>query len=272
MVGAGNLLEQSSHFGFGKNWASYARLVTEAQIEESIIGLRRLAGGDLAGKRFLDIGCGSGLHALAALRLGAREVVALDIDPDSVETTRALLQRYADGQPWSASQASVFELRPDTIGTFDVVYSWGVLHHTGDMLRAVRAAASLVAPGGQFILALYRRTRMCWFWKLEKRWYAGAGEQAQARARALYVNLFKLAKGSRSFDAYVANYRQQRGMDFYHDVHDWMGGWPYESISPEETDRFLRQLGMQRVRAFVHGTKTNGLFGSGCDEYVYSRG
>jgi 2-polyprenyl-6-hydroxyphenyl methylase/3-demethylubiquinone-9 3-methyltransferase len=74
------------------------------------------------------------------------------------------------------------------------------------------------------------------------------------------------------FDSYVVNYRQSRGMDFYHDVHDWLGGWPYESISPDEVDRLMRQLGMQRIRAFVHPRKVAGIFGSGCDEFVYGNG
>ena len=152
-------------------------------MEEAIVGPTRLGGGDLNGKRFLDIGCGSGLHALAALRLGASEVVALDIDSDSVATTRRLLESRASGQRWSTLEASVFDLQPQMLGLFDVVYSWGVLHHTGDMYRALRAAAALLAPDGRFLFALYRRTRMCWFWKLEKRWYAHASLAAQASAR-----------------------------------------------------------------------------------------
>src|SRR5437588_7955666 len=112
-----DLLDQKSHFAFGKNWASYARRVTEADIEQAILNLRRLAGGGLEGKRFLDIGCGSGVHSLAALRLGASEVLAVDLDPDSVATTRRLLDSNAHGQRWSAVERSVFELQADTTGT-----------------------------------------------------------------------------------------------------------------------------------------------------------
>jgi 2-polyprenyl-3-methyl-5-hydroxy-6-metoxy-1,4-benzoquinol methylase len=271
MSHAADLVDQKSHFAFGKNWASYAKLVTDAQIEEAIKGLRKLTAGELAGKRFLDIGCGSGLHSLAALRLGAREVVSLDIDPDSVATTREVLQLHAPGEPWVARQASVFELDAKSLGGFDVVYSWGVLHHTGDMYRALRAAAELVTPSGQFIFALYRSTRMCWFWKIEKRWYAGAGAAAQKRTLAAYVWAFRRAMRG-DFDSYVAGYRRSRGMDFYHDVHDWLGGWPYESISPAQTDKFMKALGMHQVRAFIHPRKESGVFGSGCDEYVYAKG
>jgi SAM-dependent methyltransferase len=270
MSKSADLLEQKSHFAFGKNWASYARLVTDARVEEAIASLRRLAGGDLTGKRFLDIGCGSGLHSLAALRLGAGEVVAFDIDPDSVATTRELMAVSAAGQRCSVIERSIFDPQIGSMGSFDFVYSWGVLHHTGDMYRALRAAAGLVGPGGQFIFALYRNTPLCWFWKLEKRWYAGASPVAQARAQAVYVNVFKLLN-RRNFKDYVANYGQTRGMDFHHDVHDWLGGWPYESISPAQTDRLMQQLGLRQIRAFLLQGRALGLLGSGNDEYVYGR-
>ena len=272
MTGPPDLLRQESHFAFGKNWASYASLVTEAEIAEAVAGLRRLAGDDLAGRRFLDIGVGSGLHALAALRLGAPEVVSFDIDPDSVATARTLLETHApSGARWRVEERSVFDADPASLGRFDVVYSWGVLHHTGDMDRALRTAAALVAPGGRFVFALYRRTRLCWLWKIEKRWYATAGERAQRRARGVYVALMRLLH-PRSFATHVATYRSHRGMDFEHDLHDWMGGWPYESISPADVDRLMQGLGMRRVRAFAQeGGTPLGLSGSGCDEYVYER-
>lgn len=273
-----DLTRQDTHFAFGKNWASYARSIGRPQIDEAVAGLSRLLGGErLDGKRFLDIGSGSGLHALAAFELGAAEVVALDIDPDSVETTRAVLALHAPGRPAEVAQASVFDLSPAQYGRFDVVYSWGVLHHTGDMLRAVRTAAALVADGGQFVFALYRRIWMDPFWRLEKRWYAKASPKSQARARALYVALFRLGllATGRRFADYVAAYGQRRGMDFQHDVHDWMGGWPYESILPREVAALMSELGFARVREFCKrgllGGRRVGLFGSGCDEYVYRR-
>lgn len=273
-----DLLELKSHFQFGKNWESYARLVSDSQVELAITGLSRLVGGDLKGKRFLDIGCGSGLHSLAALRLGAEEVMALDIDPTSVATTRLLLTKHADGGRWSTQEKSVFDLQPESTGYYDVVYSWGVLHHTGDLYRALRSAAALVAPDGQFVFALYSRTPLCWLWKLEKRWYSAASPIAQARARSIYLGLFRIVYRMRhrdSFSHFVANYgtdnTQMRGMDFHHNLHDWLGGWPYESISPADTEHCMQRLGMRQIRAFVRERGTLGLLGSGCDEYVYAR-
>jgi SAM-dependent methyltransferase len=275
MNDAVDLLQQEAHFAFGKNWASYANLVTEAEIADAVAGLRRLAGGDLQGKRFLDIGCGSGLHALAALRLGANDVLAVDIDPDSVATTRRVLELHASGQPWRVTQKSIFDTDAAAIGHFDVVYSWGVLHHTGDMYGALRRAAALVAPNGQFVFALYRHTRLCWFWKREKRWYAKAGERAQRRARLMFTAAFRVIypiAHRASFRSYVKSYAaRNRGMEFHHDVHDWMGGWPYESISPQQVEALMTELGLSRVRAFARPGTPLGLFGSGCDEFAYAR-
>ncbi len=214
---------------------------------------------------------------MAALRLGAQEVIALDIDPDSVATTRAVLDRFAQGQNWHVEHKSVFDLSSDTMGIFDIVYSWGVLHHTGDLQRALRCSADLVSPEGYLIFSLYRRTWMDWFWKREKRWYAHASPQAQSRARNLYVALFKLGllATGRRFSDYVATYRTNRGMDFYHDVHDWMGGWPYETISSGEVDAVMQGLSFVKERIFARSGRwfgrDSGVFGSGCDEYVYRR-
>lgn len=268
-----DLTRQETHFAFGKNWASYAAGIGDSQLEQARHGLARLVGDDLRNKRFVDIGCGSGVHALAALSLGASEVVAIDIDPDSVSTTRALLQAHAGESAWSAHHASVFELDYTSLGDFDVVYSWGVLHHTGDMSRAIRCAARLVRPSGDFALALYRRTLLCELWKAEKKWYTAADAQGQMRAERIYISAFRagLAFTGRSLSEYIADYHNERGMDFYHDVRDWLGGWPYESITAWHVDRLLEPLGFARTRMFGKTGVGIGLFGVGCNEYVYKR-
>jgi 2-polyprenyl-6-hydroxyphenyl methylase/3-demethylubiquinone-9 3-methyltransferase len=268
-----DLTRQETHFAFGKNWASYAAGAGAEELAEARRGLAELLGPDLGGRRFLDIGCGSGIHALAAVSLGAGEVLAVDIDPDSVATTRRMLETHAPGSRWTVRQASVFELDPATTGTFDVVYSWGVLHHTGDMERAVRNAAALVAPGGEFAIALYRRTLCCGLWKIEKRWYAKASPEAQRVADRIYTRAFGigLAATGRRLSTYVAGYRGRRGMDFAHDVRDWLGGWPYESISAEQVDRLLVPLGFELRKLVGRRGLEVGAFGVGCNEYVYRR-
>ncbi len=268
-----SLKDVTTHFAFGQNWASYAAIIDDARVAEAERGLLRLLGGDgLAGKSFLDLGCGSGLHAVAAARIGAARIVAIDIDSVAVDTARAVLRQRAPQIASEVHRLSVFDLEPATFGRFDLVYSWGVLHHTGAMREALLRAARMVAPGGYFAFALYHRTRMCGFWRREKRWYAAASPRAQRAARAVYTGLLRLrfALTGGNFRAYVANYQSGRGMDFAHDVHDWMGGYPYESISAAEVEALMRRLGFTHVRSFVTPL-TIGLFGSGCDEYFYRR-
>ena len=274
-----DLTRVETHFAFGKNWAEFSEKVSEAEIDEAERGLRRLIEEkEIAGGSFLDIGCGSGLHSLAALRLGAKRVLAIDIDADSVATTMTMLERHASPQnqqqTCDVEVKSVFDILPEKEGRFDVVYSWGVLHHTGDLARALDCAAACVAPDGLFCFALYRRTWLDCFWRMEKRWYAMAKPEAQARARRGYVALHRLLVGRKEHERRVASYHGSRGMDYYHDVHDWMGGWPYESISPEEVERHMRSLGFEAERMFVSKSRLIryiGILGSGNDEYVYRR-
>jgi SAM-dependent methyltransferase len=275
-VSGEDLLIQKTHFAFGKNWLQFAAKVDEARIAQAVRDLQRLSGlSDLRGKSFLDIGCGSGLHALAAHRMGATRIFGTDIDPDSVEASTMTFSRFAAEASARFEVCSVFDMRPARFGTFDVVYSWGVLHHTGDMERAIACAAALVAPEGVFLVALYRKTPFCALWRRLKRWYSRATPTVQARARSVYVALRRLATTmrGRDFDAYVRDYGKSRGMDFYNDVHDWLGGYPYESISPPRYHALLTGLGFSMDRQFVARSRRYlpGLLGSGCDEYAFRR-
>ncbi|MFC3069206.1 class I SAM-dependent methyltransferase [Phenylobacterium soli] len=265
------LLQAESHFRFGENWKSFLGVLDDERIAEAEAGLRRLFPGDeLKNARFLDIGCGSGLSSLAALRLGAKDVISRDIDADSVEATRRLREMTGQTGAWNVDLKSVFEMTPESDGTFDVVYSWGVLHHTGDMWRAVEAASKLVKPGGLFAIALYRKTKMCGFWRIEKRFYSRAPKWIQALMQRAYIAAFYVIqrRAGKNPDALVKDYKSSRGMDFHHDVHDWLGGYPYESARPEEVKQHLPQF--ELVREFVE-PGGRGLLGSGCDEFVLRR-
>lgn len=267
-----NLKSVDAHFAFGKNWDSYSTLIDQGRIEEAEKALLRLIPPeDFRGHSFLDIGCGSGLHALAAAELGVARVMAVDLDPDSVATARAVLSNNGVLIPWTAETVSVFDLDPNRHGTFDIVYSWGVLHHTGSLWEAVDKAAAMVAPNGLLAIALYRRTRLDAFWKFEKRLYAHAPRIVQRAISACYVAAFRLAMllTGRSFTDYTANYKSARGMDYYHDVHDWLGGYPYETALAPEVEARLAGLGFKAERVFAQSQTPVIKFG--CDEYVYRR-
>lgn len=269
-----DLRDVNSHYQFGENWSSYSETITDDAVAEAENGLLKLLTvEELQGRRFMDIGCGSGLHALAALRQGAATVYGVDIDKNSVETSKRVLERFAAESDCKIENVSVFDLKYPEGDAFDIVYSWGVLHHTGALDAALRKAVEMVAPGGLFAFALYRRTACDGFWKVEKKWYTNAGPAARSFAEKIYVGLFRLgllAKG-KSFRSFLSGYKSRRGMDYYHDVRDWLGGYPYEAITPDEVDRLMQELGFQKVRAFTQASPLGGLFGSGCDEFVYRR-
>ena len=235
-----------SHFRFGRNWRSYAAGVGEKQIDAAVAGLKQLVPeGRLAGKRFLDIGCGSGLSMLAAQRLGASSIHGMDIDPESVEAARNVLGRFAADGSWSLQTASILDAPQEDLGTFDIVHSWGVLHHTGRIWDALANAASLVESDGLLVVALYRRTPLCRLWTVEKRFYAHAPNSLQAVVRAIYRTTFfaGLIATGRSPRGYLNDHLSARGMDWEHDVHDWLGGYPYESTQPSEVRAKLATLG-----------------------------
>lgn len=261
-----------SHFRFGDNWASYAHLIDEKACENAIKGMLKLATEDeLKDCNFLDIGCGSGVHSVAALRLGAKRVLALDLDPVSVSTTRGVLSRFAPDADWEVIQENILHSHPGLLGTFDVVYAWGVLHHTGALVEGLRVAAALVGQNGLFIFALYPKTRLDQFWTWEKRFYSMSPSWVQAMVRGAYVLSLRayFAMHGQRFRDHLKNYRQ-RGMDFAHDVHDWLGGYPYETISPDEVQALMTSMGFEKVRCFTK-PYGYGVFGSDNNEFVYRR-
>jgi SAM-dependent methyltransferase len=264
---------RGDRFAFGENWQSFLKTVTAASIAEAERGLLRLLPAELIkGRRFLDIGCGSGLSMLAAARLGAGAVHGIDVDAHSVAAARRLLSENLTGG-WSVERKDVFDLSPERDGRYDIVYSWGVLHHTGDMWRAIERAAAMVAPGGWLVVALYRRTPLCRLWSFEKRFYARAPAPVQSALRRAFAGIYvaALMASGRNPRRYIAQYKTARGMDWRHDLHDWLGGYPYESAAPPEVTARLERLGFTLERVFEHAAASFGLFGSHCDEFVARR-
>jgi 2-polyprenyl-6-hydroxyphenyl methylase/3-demethylubiquinone-9 3-methyltransferase len=255
------------HYEFGANWSRFAAQVDQGRGDAATAELQRLLG-ELGGKSFLDIGCGSGLHSLAALRLGAARVTAFDYDPQSVATAAELLAALAPGKPWRVEQGDI--LAPGRTGeAYDVVYSWGVLHHTGAMWRAIENAADLVGSGGTLALALYVKTPCCGFWKREKRFYTRhkSWRPVLDLGFSALLLLRKLLAGQNPW-RYVAEYRSLRGMDFCTDVRDWLGGHPYESVTGAELVAFLK------ARGFALSSARNtspglGVFGAACGEWTF---
>ena len=119
-------------------------------------------------KTFLDIGCGSGINLITSLRFGAKSVYGIDIDPVCIQTSKEVLLRFTKSKNWKVYNKSIFNVIEKPFKKFDVVYSWGVLHHTGDMFKALTIATSLVKKNGYLCVALYQKTFLCKLWRLEK--------------------------------------------------------------------------------------------------------
>jgi len=139
-------------FAFGKNWQRFLRVLTEERVQEaekSLCAMLEVA--DLREKSFIDVGSGSGLFSLAAMRLGSRRVHSFDYDPHSVACTQELKRRYFEkSDVWTIEQGSALDpAYLAQLGQFDIVYSWGVLHHTGNMWQALENVVPLVAPSGK---------------------------------------------------------------------------------------------------------------------------
>jgi 2-polyprenyl-3-methyl-5-hydroxy-6-metoxy-1,4-benzoquinol methylase len=270
-----DLLNKESHFAFGKNWLDYASKIDEDKINQAMADLQRLnSGSRFDGLSFLDIGCGSGLHALAAIRLGASRVRCVDIDADSVIATRGTLAKFAPDFPAVVSEDSVFNMTPESHGRFDVVYSWGVLHHTGDMFRAMELASQLVAEHGVFMIALYRKTPFCGMWRILKKHYANSSLKTQKKMMHIYLVVYHSVARLVGIDikSKIAGYDKSRGMDYYNDIHDWLGGYPYQSIAPEQCiEYFSERRFIVDYSNIKKASKSLGIFGSGCDEFTFKR-
>lgn len=264
-------VERGERFRFGANWASFLRVLDESQILEAIDSLQSmLETKSLAGTRFLDAGCGSGLFSLAARRLGAK-VHSFDYDPRSVACTQELKSRYDSvSSEWIIEQASVLDTDYlKQLGRFDTVYSWGVLHHTGQMWHALENLFPAVAPEGRLFISIYNDQG-----KVSQRWrrikLAYNKSPAFIRPAILMLGAIRLWWRTMVRDMLLLKpfhtwrtYKKSRGMSPWHDIVDWIGGYPFEVAKPEEILLFCRRQGFE-----LQMLKTCG-GGHGCNEYVF---
>lgn len=248
--------QHEDRFAFGKNWASFLGTVDEQRIESARLDLARLVGNSLEGLTFLDIGSGSGLHSLAAFRLGARQIVSFDYDADSVACTRLLWEREGRPAQWTVCQGSALDdAFLDGLAHFDVVYSWGVLHHTGSMWEAVDKSTRRCKPGGRLVIGLYHKKAVLTpAITVVKRAYVRGGPVRRGALLGGYAAMtvaYQVAR--RQFQwRDLFRPRQRRGMNWWHDIVDWVGGYPFEAATPEEVRAFVEPRGFQLRQADTH--------------------
>jgi 2-polyprenyl-3-methyl-5-hydroxy-6-metoxy-1,4-benzoquinol methylase len=269
-------IESGQRFDFGANWTRFLSTLNEDRVSAAEASLRDMLNAEaLSGLRFLDIGSGSGLFSLAARRLGA-VVHSFDYDSRSVACTKELRQKYFPADPqWTIEEGSVLDSAYlESLGTFDIVYSWGVLHHTGSMWVGIENAISRVAmQGGRFVIAIYNdqgwKSHLWWF---IKRWYNGFPRILRAPfaftifAIARIAVIIKYTVKLRPMVAIAPLFtdKSERGMSEKYDKLDWIGGFPFEFATSEYLVSYFGARGFTVIKA-----KRNDSWG--CNELALRR-
>ncbi len=269
-------IEKGERFEFGKNWSRFLELLNEERILKAEESLREMLEVEtLEGKTFLDIGSGSGLFSLAARRLGAK-VHSFDFDTDSYLCTKELKRRFFENdENWKVEQGSALDREYiESLGKFDIVYSWGVLHHTGKMWEALGNAEVAVKDDGTLFIAIYNDTgSQAERWKWVKKTYCKLPKPLKSPFAVLAIlpeegkrfisSLIRLKP--QEFFNFWKTYTNSRGMNRWYDIVDWVGGYPYEVATPDEIFEFYKAKDYSLKKMKVGGV------GLGCNEFVFRK-
>lgn len=269
-------MAKGSRFEFGKNWSKFLSVLGEDRIVEAEKSLKEMLETEVfENKRFLDIGSGSGLFSLAARRLGAK-VHSFDYDALSVACTKELKNRFfGNDVNWTIEQGNVLDKNYlGSLGQFDIVYAWGVLHHTGNMSQALENVVPLVIRGGRLFLSIYNdQGTLSLFWRALKKFYVESSKPIRILV-VLWIGIIlesggainRLIRKQNPFPfKYWAEKKKSRGMSVWHDLVDWVGGYPFEVAKPEKIFEFYQRRGF-----LLKKLKTCGI-SLGCNEFVFMK-
>ena len=254
-------------FGFGSNWSTFVdKRYSDDKLDSSVEAFRKFTKLDsLSGYDFLDIGCGSGLHSLSASKLNARKITSFDFDPNSVDATSKIKELNSErAGNWEIFEGSVLDSEfVSSLGKHNFVYSWGVLHHTGNVWLALKNAASTVSDGGYFYIALYSLDVQPNpdFWLGIKKRYVSSGNIIKRFLEFWYLFRYVLGSSVINLIKYpFSRERRFRGMDLMTDIRDWLGGWPMEFVWDAEVIEYLKKLNFNLLEI-----KT----GEACTEFLF---
>ena len=257
------MIDKKITFSFGRNWVDYVNnFLDEKKLniaKKSL--LQYLPEKEYKNKVFIDIGCGSGIFSLNALRLGCKKVISLDVDRYSIAAAKIVKDRFSpligQGVQWEIFAGSILDsnLVDKLKNKGDIVYSWGVLHHTSQMYQAIENSSQLVRPNSYLILAIYNRAPSSDFWLKVKRFYNLVPLLIK---KSMVYALFFCIIFQRSLGFLKRKILRQpreplfsgeRGMSIFYDVIDWLGGYPYEYASFDEIKDFIERLGFKLIKA-----------------------
>lgn len=267
--------KNKKHFSFGKNWQIFLKTLNDERVEEAKKSLINFLGGEdkIKGKSFIDIGCGSGIFSLVAYLLGAKKIVCVDVDEFSVSCAEYLKQKKGNPKNWEIIKGSALDEKfINSLGHFDIVYSWGVLHHTGKMYEALKNVAMLVEPSGVFYLAIYNNNTQykiegtSRFWAKAKRTYNNSNLVVKKIIELTYTAYYfiGLAMNLKNPITYIKSYSTLRGMSFRTDIKDWLGGHPYEYATVDEITDYFEKLNFK-------SKKINRARSIGCNEFLLKK-
>lgn len=258
-------------FTFGKNWRNYLAKINSEHINDAKKSLQNMLGKDnLNSLRFLDAGCGSGLFSLSALKLGASEVLSFDVDKDSTKCAHLLNEKFGPFENWSITEGNILDINwLKKIGKFDVVYSWGVLHHTGDMWSAFENITSTIQDNGLLFISIYNdQGLISRIWVGIKKLYNNSISPIKVFIACGYFSVVVFNRtitglfNAKPFSDWYKG--SERGMNLWHDTVDWVGGYPFETASVKEIETFFIKHKFELINSKPKK-------GSGCNEFVFKK-
>ncbi len=266
-IESSKLSNENISFSFGGNWEKFLTSVDEFTVSHVISSFKKFTRFDkIDNHTFLDIGCGSGINSLMAHTLGAKKIVSIDVDPNCIACTEELRQHFAhDAENWEIVQGPVLDRDfLSSLGFFSYVYSWGVLHHTGDMWSAIDNVVRCVEPGGNLHLALYNEHKNSKKWLKIKR-ICNKYPKTLFPMMKIFYELYvygSLLSRFKSPVSYNRKFREKRGMEFRRDVEDWLGGLPYEYCRPDRLIDYVVDSGFVLLRFRMAKS-------IGCNEFLF---